>query len=214
VPPSLFHHPAFTTGVILALVYFAAFTSIFFTISLLWQAGLGFSALESGLVAVPFALGSIVAASFSTKLAETLGRNVLVIGTGLVTIGLVWLWLILAHSDPTTLTHWTVLAPLLIAGIGNGLFIAPNAQFIVATVERKNAGGASAVIAAVQRIGAAIGVAIIGSVFFGQLVITDASPEALATGFGSASASAMLVSAIFALAAFVLVFTLPKKVSH
>ncbi|HTN59633.1 MAG TPA: MFS transporter, partial [Protaetiibacter sp.] len=63
VPPHLFAHPAFTGGVILALVYFAAFTSIFFTISILWQAGLGFSALESGIVSIPFALGSIVGAS-------------------------------------------------------------------------------------------------------------------------------------------------------
>ena len=38
VPPHLFSHPSFTGGVILALVYFAAFTSIFFTISLLWHA--------------------------------------------------------------------------------------------------------------------------------------------------------------------------------
>ena len=47
VPPHLFSHPAFTGGVILALVYFAAFVSIFFTISILWQAGLGHTALES-----------------------------------------------------------------------------------------------------------------------------------------------------------------------
>jgi EmrB/QacA subfamily drug resistance transporter len=214
VPPTLFRHPAFTTGVILALVYFAAFTSIFFTISILWQAGLGFSALQSGVVAVPFALGSIVAASVSTKLAETLGRNVLVVGTALVTIGLGWLWLILSTIAPSDLTHWSVLLPLLIAGVGNGLFIAPNAQFIVATVERQNAGTASAVIAAVQRIGAAIGVAIIGSVFFGNLVITGGSEDELATGFTNAGSSAMLVSAIFAAAAFLLVFTLPKKASH
>ncbi len=60
VPPHLFAHPAFTGGTILALVYFAAFTSIFFTISLLWQAGLGHTALESGVVGVPFAIGSII----------------------------------------------------------------------------------------------------------------------------------------------------------
>jgi Major Facilitator Superfamily. len=52
VPPHLFSHPAFTGGVILALVYFAAFVSIFFTISILWQAGLGHTALESGLVSL------------------------------------------------------------------------------------------------------------------------------------------------------------------
>ena len=47
------------------LVYFAAFTSIFFTIALLWQAGLGHTALQSGLVAMPFAVGSIIGASQS-----------------------------------------------------------------------------------------------------------------------------------------------------
>ena len=78
VPPHLFSHASFTGGVILALVYFAAFTSIFFTISIFWQAGLGHTALESGLVSVPFAIGSIVGASQSNRLAQRLGRTTLV----------------------------------------------------------------------------------------------------------------------------------------
>src|SRR6516225_3678816 len=45
VPPRLFAHASFTGGVVLALVYFAAFTSIFFTIALLWQVGLGHTAV-------------------------------------------------------------------------------------------------------------------------------------------------------------------------
>ncbi|MCZ4274258.1 hypothetical protein, partial [Maritalea porphyrae] len=53
VPPKLFAHPAFTGGTILALVYFASFTSIFFTLSLLWQSGLGNSALSTGAVMLP-----------------------------------------------------------------------------------------------------------------------------------------------------------------
>ena len=69
---------------ILALVYFAAFTSIFFTISLLWQTGLGHTALESGVVSIPFAIGSIIASSQSNRLSQRLGRTVLVIGTALV----------------------------------------------------------------------------------------------------------------------------------
>ena len=54
-------------------------------------------------------------------------------------------------------------------GHRTGLFIAPNAQFIVATVDRSEAGAASGVIGTVQRIGAAIGIAVIGSVLFGNL---------------------------------------------
>jgi EmrB/QacA subfamily drug resistance transporter len=213
VPPSLFRHPAFTGGVVLALVYFASFTSIFFTISLLWQAGLGHTALESGAVSIPFAIGSIVGSSQSARLAQRLGRSVLVIGTAAVVVGLAAIWVILLVTPPADLTNWLLLAPLLIAGAGNGLFIAPNAQFIVATVERKEAGSASGVISAMQRVGSAIGIAVVGSVFFGSLVVGQGSPDALATGFVNSSALAMAVSTGFAVLAFLLVFALPKRTS-
>ncbi|ARC58466.1 putative transport protein HsrA [Frondihabitans sp. 762G35] len=229
VPPSLFKHPQFTGGVILALVYFAAFTSIFFTISLLWQTGLGHSALASGAVTIPFAVGSILGSSQSNRLSSRLGRTVLILGTALVAISLISLWLIFLLVKGADLTSWMLLVPLLIGGIGNGLFIAPNAQFIVATVDRKDAGSGSAVIAAIQRIGSAIGIAVIGSVLFGALVIpkagkpTSNTPQAIAdvkqafaaefaTNFTTAAAHAMLVSAIFAVVAFALVFALPKRV--
>lgn len=211
VPPHLFSHPSFTGGVILALVYFAAFTSIFFTISLLWQSGLGHSALASGAVSIPFAIGSIAASARSNQLARRLGRTVLIIGAGLVTVGLVWIWLVL-RNGPVGLTGWDLLVPLFIAGLGNGAFIAPNAQFIIATVDRTEAGAASGVISTMQRVGSAVGIAIIGSVLFGSLVI--AGPDTVAAGFTTAAADAMLVSAIFSLAALLLVFALPKRTSH
>jgi EmrB/QacA subfamily drug resistance transporter len=214
VAPGLFRHPAFTGGVVLALVYFAAFTSIFFTISLLWQAGLGHTALESGAVSIPFAIGSIIGSSQSSRLAQRLGRTVLVIGTAAVVVGLGWIWIVLAVTDPSDLTNWLLLAPLFIAGAGNGLFIAPNAQFIVATVDRRDAGSASGVISAMQRVGSAIGIAVVGSVFFGSLVVGQGSPDALATGFANSSALAMGVSTGFAVLAFLLVFALPKRTSN
>jgi MFS family permease len=211
VPPRLFAHPSFTGGTVLALVYFAAFTSIFFTISLLWQSGLGHTALESGIVSVPFAVGSIVGSALSSRLSARLGRTVLVIGTAAVALGLAAVWLILLFVPAGELTTWHLLVPLLVAGVGNGLFIAPNVQFIVATVDGRDAGAASGVISAVQRIGSAIGIAVIGSVFFGSLVVEGSSPEALATGFTASSAAAMGVSVAFSVLAFLLVFALPKR---
>jgi EmrB/QacA subfamily drug resistance transporter len=212
VPPHLFSHPAFTGGTILALVYFAAFTSIFFTISILWQAGLGHTALESGLVSVPFAIGSIVGAALSDRLAQRLGRTVLVIGVGLVTIGLTAIFLVLLLVPTVDLTSWDLLPALAVAGFGSGLFIAPNARFIVATVDRSEAGAASGVIGTMQRVGAAMGIAIIGSILFGNIgPITG--PADLPAAFGQAATPALATSAAFALAAFLLVFTLPKRVS-
>ncbi len=232
VPPHLFSHPAFTGGVILALVYFAAFTSIFFTISLLWQGGLGHTALESGLVSTPFAVGSIIGASQSDRLAQRLGRTVLAIGVGLLAIGLIALFVILLVVPTTDLTNWDLLGPMLIAGFGSGLFIAPNARFITATVDRSEAGAASGVIGTMQRIGSAIGIAVIGSVLFGvadldtvgsdiQAGVMDgtyangdlAATSVLAAHFGPAATVALGVSAAFAVVSFFLVFVLPKRVS-
>ncbi|GGG04781.1 MFS transporter [Rhodococcoides trifolii] len=212
VPPRLFTRPAFTGGTILALVYFAAFTSIFFTISILWQTGLGNSALQAGLVSLPFAVGSIVSSAQSNRLTLALGRNVLVLGAGLVTVGLGWLWLTLLFTDSSDLTLWKTLPPLLVAGLGNGCFIAPNAQFIVATVEREDAGSASGVISTMQRVGSAVGIAVIGSVLFGSLTVAGPGPKAVADGFTHAAAQAMGVSTAFASLAFLLVFALPRKV--
>jgi hypothetical protein len=216
VPPHLFTHLAFTAGVALAMVYFAAFVSIFFTISLLWQAGLGHTALESGLVGTPFAIGSIVGASQSGRLSAALGRRVLVIGVGLVALGLFGTWLVIRLVPSPDLTNWDVLGPLLVAGIGSGLFIAPNVQFIVATVDPAEAGAASGVISTVQRIGSAIGIAVIGSVLFGTLSFpTDRRPSAtdVANAFGTSAAAALLTSVAFAVVAFLLVFTLPRTIA-
>jgi len=214
VPPHLFSHPAFTGGTILALVYFAAFTSIFFTISLLWQAGLMHTALQSGVVGVPFALGSIVGASQSNRLSQKLGRTVLIVGTAMVAVGLIWVWLVLRTQDASGLTNWDLAAPLAIAGIGNGLFIAPNAQFIVATVDRTEAGAASGVISVMQRVGSAIGIAVIGSVLFGTLHVTSRDPAAIGQAFADSAAHAMAVSAALAVVSFLLVFALPRKVDQ
>jgi EmrB/QacA subfamily drug resistance transporter len=217
VPPHLYSHLAFTAGTILALVYFAAFVSIFFSISLLWQAGLQHTALESGFVSIPFAVGSIIGASQSGRLAAAIGRRVLIIGAGLVALGLIALWLVLLLVPSPDLTNWDLLPALLVAGFGSGLFIAPNAQFIVATVDPAEAGAASGVISTMQRIGSAIGIAVIGSVFFGTLAVpTDRrpTPTDLANAFGTSAAAALAVSAAFSVVAFLLVFTLPRTVSQ
>ena len=241
VPPHLYSHAAFTGGTILALVYFAAFTSIFFSISILWQSGLGHTALESGFVSIPFAVGSIIGASQSSRLAPILGRKVLVIGVGMLTVGLVAVWLVLLLVPAADLTNWDLLGPLLVAGVGSGLFIAPNAQFIVATVDPQEAGAASGVIGTMQRLGSAVGIAVIGSVFFGALsvakptaaqiadaakkhgaegaqaikaAITDIAQHNVAVGFTHSAATAIAVSAAFALVAFFLVFALPKRLSQ
>jgi EmrB/QacA subfamily drug resistance transporter len=213
VPPRLFHHLSFSLGVVLALVYFAAMVSIFFTLSLLWQGGLGHTALESGFLVLPFALATAVFSSQSTKWAAKIGRNVLVIGAVLLVVGLGVTFVLLKNVAAGDLTAWILLPGLLIAGAGNGTFLAPNVQFIVATVDGSEAGAASGVVQTMQRVGTAIGVAIIGSILFSSIKFgPTTTPAQITSGFMEGAANAMLMSTILAVASLLLVFALPKRI--
>jgi EmrB/QacA subfamily drug resistance transporter len=213
VPPRLFAHASFTGGVSLSLVYFAAFTSIFFTLALLWQAGLGHSALQSGLVAMPFAVGTIIGASQSDTLAARFGRAALIAGLGMAAAGISAVWLVWAAVPASDYRGWQLVAPLLIAGVGSGLFIASCADFIVATVEEADAGAASGVIGTTQRIGSAAGIALIGTVLFGTLHFSR-GPDGVALAFGHSATLAMAVSAGLSITAFAMGFLLPHRPSH
>lgn len=129
-----------------------------------------------------------------------------------MTLGLTAIWIILLNVDGIDLTFWMLMAPLFFAGLGNGLFIAPNAQFIVATVQSSEAGAASGVISTVQRIGSAIGIAVIGSVLFSVANLPAVRSKAeLIAAFMDGAISAIGTSVIFAVIAFVLVFALPPQ---
>jgi hypothetical protein len=138
----------------------------------------------------------------------------LVYGAALVAIGLGVTWFLLANIGAADLNNWILLPGIFIAGAGNGFFLAPNVQFIVATVENSEAGAASGVVQTAQRVGSAIGVAIIGSILFGTLNFGQGKPtaEIIANTFKDGAANAMLMSSVLAVVAFLLVFALPKRI--
>jgi EmrB/QacA subfamily drug resistance transporter len=216
VPLRLFHHASFTLGSILALLYFAGFTSIFFTLAILWQAGLGHTALESGLLTVPIAISTLISSMLSQRIVARMGRNALSLGAGLMTFGLAGFWLLLLVVPAAELNELIFIVPLLAIGTGNGLFLAPNVQFIISTVDNAEAGAASGVINTMQRLGTSIGVAVIGSILFGSLAIPAGKPSAdqIATAFSHSAMLAMGTSAILAFIAFLLVYALPKSVAQ
>jgi hypothetical protein len=158
---------AFGAGQALALFYFAGFTSLFFTLSILWQDGLGRSALQTGLLVLPFAAGSLTTASNSFRFSRRFGRNTILGGITAVLVGQALVLLVLRLSG-TTPDIWSFVGPLLLAGLGNGLVIAPNQDFVLGSVPREQAGTAGGALNTAQRIGAAIGIAVIGTVLFGS----------------------------------------------
>jgi MFS family permease len=209
---------------LLVLFYFAGFTSLFFTLSILWQDGLGRSALQTGLLVLPFALGSLTTASNSFRFSRRFGRLAIVGGITAVLVGQALVLLVLRLSG-TTPDIWSFVGPLLLAGLGNGLVIAPNQDFVLGSVPREQAGTAGGALNTAQRIGAAIGIAVIGTVLFGSGASSSGSGSSGSASSGSGSSGhvvaalvhsaqgATAVNLCFVAAALVCAFFLPRRLA-
>lgn len=165
---ALFRVRSYWLGCLLILLYFAGFTSIFFITTLYLQSGLHYTALQAGLSITPFALGSAVAASPGGRLVGRYGRPLVVVGLAAVAVGLAATALAV-HLESGRGAGWAMAAPLLFAGLGSGLVIAPNQTLTLSQVPVAGAGSAGGTLQTGQRVGSAIGIAAVGSVFFAQV---------------------------------------------
>lgn len=167
----LFRNRAFGVGVAIGLAYFAGFIGLVFALSLYLQIGLGQTALAAGLALLPFAAGTFAGSAISSAVADRLGRWVIVLGAGLVMTGIVGLIGTIRWYG-IDITGLRLLPALLVAGIGSGFVIAPNVDIVLAGVPWQDAGAASGVLNTAQRLGNALGVAIVGIALFGSLAAT------------------------------------------
>jgi EmrB/QacA subfamily drug resistance transporter len=176
---SLFSNQSFRVGLGVSLVYIAGIPAFFFTFGQYLQIGLGYSALHAGLTGFPFAVGTALASSRSDALAKRMGANVLRLGAGLLSVSMVVNMVVLDHFG-TELRSWQIAPFLLLSGLGLGCFVAPLTNLILAGIHGREAGSASGVLTTAQQIGGALGVAVIGIIFFGLLSshAPDAAREA------------------------------------
>jgi EmrB/QacA subfamily drug resistance transporter len=168
VDPDLFRQRPFVAGLAVAGIFFMGIPAFFLTFSLWLQIGLGFTALHSGLTGAPFAVGSALASAASVRLAPTLGRRILSAGSLLLVAGMAGLiWTVDRYGG--AVNSWQLLPALLVCGLGLGSVIAPLVNVVLAGIRGQDAGAASGVLSTVQQVGGAVGVAVIGVVFFGLL---------------------------------------------
>jgi hypothetical protein len=148
----------------------------FLPFTLLLQIGLGYEVILAAVTGIPTAVGiSLAIGLFGQKLIPKLGRYALSVGAIVMMIGLATTYLMVQHNGLNT-TPWEFIPGLLITGSGMGLIMAPIFAVTLTDVDVRHAGSASGVLNAVQQLGGAIGVAVIGVIFFGQLTVhSDAS---------------------------------------
>ena len=165
---SLFRNRSFTAGWGLSSIFFAGIPSFFFVFSLMLQIGLGFSALHAGLTTIPFSFATAVASAMSVRLAPKLGRTILQIGIALLVLGMIGMMLTLTTAGENV-TSIELAPSLFVSGLGLGTTIAPLLNIILAGVAGREAGSASGLLTTIQQVGGALGVAVIGVIFFGLL---------------------------------------------
>jgi predicted MFS family arabinose efflux permease len=147
---------------------FVGMASYFLVLALYLQDGRGLGPLTSGavftLVAVPYMLGT----GNQRRLAGRLGRWTAPAGAGLFALG--HLALLTAVAGEGVRGSVVALAPgLAVAGFGMGVVLTALIDAAMGTVEPAYAAAVSGVLSTAQQVGNALGVAVVGMVFFGAV---------------------------------------------
>jgi EmrB/QacA subfamily drug resistance transporter len=180
--PALLRRRTFGAGLAVQALLWCGQASFFLVFALYLQLGRGLGPIESGLVFTVLAVAYVVASMRAQALAHhgrrliTAGALTLAAGHGLL------LDAVLGGGALVTLVPGMVLV-----GGGMGLLIAPVASTVMAGVPGELAGSASGALSTVQNVGNAIGVGLVGALYFGAL------------GGGAAHAFALSLAALAAL---------------
>lgn len=165
VAPSLLGHRRFVAGLAVSLVFYAGNASLYFVLALHLQQRLGLAPLASGLVFTALALGFFITSMAAPRLARRFAGAPIARGALLLALG---------HALQFANVAWTpevhvvaVMLPLLfVQGLGLGVVMAPLVSAILEGLPPEHAGVAAGVVATVQQGANAVGVALIGLVFY------------------------------------------------
>jgi MFS family permease len=183
---NLFKNRTFVIGLAMAFLFYCI--SVFFlTFGIYLQNGLGWTSLASGIGILPFAFGFFAGTLRSAKLYARVGNHILSIGFGLLAGGFaITAAALYASLGPGMIFY----LGLICAGVGQGLLQPSTVRIVLTEVEPEQAGLAAGVVTSTLQIGAAVGVAAVGSVFFAVL-----GQQAGAIAYGNAFATALALAA-------------------
>ncbi len=193
----LFACKSFAFGVPIAALLLASYAGFLFTLALYLQVGLGFSALQSGLTYTPTAIGFFIASLAAPRLIPLLGRQVLTVGYVIAAFGLL-ATATTAFSAGIHLMGFELAPALFIVGLGNGLGLSPLVGTVIGGLPPQESGAGAGVVTTTLQVGNALGVALIGLLFF-MLVGAGSSGAIYANAFAltlPACAALLLVAAV------------------
>jgi EmrB/QacA subfamily drug resistance transporter len=189
VEPSLFRKRGFSGGLIVGTVFFSGMAGFSLVFSLFLQIGLGYSPLRAGLATTPWSVGIVIGFGVAQPM-QRFGRRIIHAGTLVMALGVAATILTLQLGGTGT-GPWQFVPALTLTGIGMGILMAPLFDIVLAGVEPHETGSASGTLTAVQQFGSALGVAVLGTIFFGILggQVASATDTTAAKTFAAAGVS-------------------------
>ncbi|WP_235928054.1 MFS transporter [Goekera deserti] len=155
----------------------AGLIGAFFFLSLYFQLVKGYTPITAGLASLPTTLGVLVAAGSASALVPKIGPKPLMVAGGLFAAAGLFL---MSFLTPDTAFVTLVLPGELLLGLGLGLTFVPLSNLALVGIDPRDAGAASAVLQAVQQIGASIGTALLSTI--SVTAITAAASDDPTTG--------------------------------
>jgi len=182
----------------------ATLSGMLFFLTQFMQNILGYSPLKAGLAFLPITVGVVLGAQAASRLIGRIGpRPLMSFGALLAAVGLFGLSRVTEHSGYAS----GVLGPVLALSFGLGLIFVSTTIVAVAGVSPRESGLSSALLNVGQQLGGSLGIAVLGtiaaSVTRSQLAIGTPTHALINQAFAAGYRSAFAISAVIALAGFV-----------
>ncbi len=195
-------------GLAVQFLFLVPIMGFFLVFMLFLQRGLGMSPLKAGLTMLPWSITVTLFAGLSAAvLLPKIGRRAVQLGLVLTAAGLAVISLTAAGADAHTGTL-ALLPGILIGAAGMGLVVAPIAQLTLTDVTATEVGTGSGLFNTVSQLGASIGIAAIGTLFFTQLRHDATSGDAAQT-YGHAFSYTLWISVALLVIALAASYLLP-----
>lgn len=167
VNPDIFRDAGFRNGMIIVSIYFVGGTSMWIVMPLYLQFHLGYAPIDSALISLPASVCAAISAQVAGRFVLQLGRR-MVIGGFTVTISALIAFIVLAGYVESGALHYLVfMVPAAFMGLAQGMTISPNQTLTLRAVDPAYGGVAGSIISLGQRMGTAVGTALVPGVLFG-----------------------------------------------
>jgi EmrB/QacA subfamily drug resistance transporter len=159
-----FRNPAFSVGSGAMMLVFMAMYGVMLLMTQYFQLVLGFSPLDTALRLLPIAMIMLIVTPFTPRIVNRFGGNRSV-AFGMLLVALGFALFTRLGLDTPFWYAWLALAPLM---TGVSLSMAPMTASIMSAVPESRAGAGSAMNDATREFGAALGIAVLGSIAASQ----------------------------------------------